>query len=104
MTAFAAALRAIFADPNMADRALYFAGGEGGGVPVPVISQSPDPETDFNGGRFVTDATVIDVLVSVCPALARGDHFQIDDKRFEVFADPVQDGAQLVWKAKARAV
>lgn len=102
MSAFAAGIDAIFADPNMAKSALYRAGGAGAGVPVRVIFRAPDRIANWGEGRFVTDTVFLDVRVSEAPALAAGDTFEIDGETFEVRSDPVRDRERLVWAAEVR--
>lgn len=104
MSAFAAAIDAIFEDPNMAFDALYRVGGGGAGVPVRVIRRAPDDTTTFNTGRFVVETILLDVRTSEAPALAKGDTLErvSDGARFAVMSDPQKDSEQLVWRAEAR--
>ena len=104
MSAFAAAISAIFRDRNMAHDALYRAGGGGAGVPVRVIKRAPDRFANFGEGRFVAEAILIDVRISEVEQLERGDTFEIGAELFEVRSDPVRDSEQLIWAADVRAL
>ena len=104
MTAFAAAMDAIFEDPDMALDALYQPSGGGGGETVRVIRSSPDEMTGFNTGRFVTDAVTIDVRVSEVADLNDGDTFEFSGEVYRVQGEPRRDGDRLIWRAEARAL
>lgn len=103
MTAFAAALRSLFLDPNMSVLALYRAGGAGAGVAVRVMRSAPDELTNFSGQRFVVETVMIDVRVSDVSDLASGDTFDIDGEVFVVQGAPRRDEDRLTWRAEARA-
>ena len=104
MTAFAAAINAMFRDQNMAHDALYRAGGSGDGIPVRVIKRAPDRFGNFGEGRFVAEAVLIDVRISDVSQLGSGDTFEIGSELFEVRSDPVRDIERLIWAAEARAL
>lgn len=102
MNAFAAALDAIFEDPNMAVDA-WHRGGEGEFTPVRIVVRMPDEIGAFNEGRFVTDSILIEVRTRDLPALAAGDEFQVAAEVFEVRGEPRRDAHRLVWRCEARA-
>ena len=104
MNAFAAAINALFSDPNLSRAALYRAGGNGDGVEVRVIQRAPDRIGNYGEGRFVTDAVLIDVRISDINLLGRGDTFEIAGELFEVRSDPVRDSERLIWAAEVRAL
>lgn len=107
MTAFAAALQAIYRDPNMAVDALYRAGGDGPvgtGVPMRVMREAPDEDANWNGGQFVRDSARINVLVASCPDLDTGDRFEIAGVIYVIEGDPSLDADRLEWRAVARAL
>ena len=104
MTAFAAAISAIFRDRNMAQDALYRAGGSGEPIPVRVIKRAPDRFASFGEGRFVAEAVLIDVQITDVAQLERGDTIEIGSEVFEVRSDPVRDSERMVWAAEARAL
>lgn len=102
MTAFAAALNTLFADPNFGRDAVYRAGGSGPATPVRAILRAPDRITTFNQGRFVADTFLIDLRVSEVPNPEPGDTLAIGDVTYELRADPVRDADRLTWACEAR--
>ena len=102
MTAFGAAVDAIFADPHVARAALYRAGGAGPGESVRIIRSAPDDVAAFSAGRFVVDTVLIDVRVAEVADLATGDRFELDGEVLEISGEPRRDALRLVWKAEAR--
>ncbi|MCU0909801.1 MAG: hypothetical protein MUE98_00210 [Rhodobacteraceae bacterium] len=101
MTAFAAAINALFADPNLAVAATLHR-GDGSSAEVSIILRRPDVVSEFNAGRFRSETLLIDVRVSDVPILAEGDQFVIDAEVFRVAGAPVRDRERLVWAAEAR--
>lgn len=108
MTAFAAAINAIFADRNIGRDALYRSQGAGGGDPVRVVINKPDQFSEFNSGRFVVGTVTIDVRISEVSNPDKYDTFEILDSDgnstgdiFEVTGQPTRDGERLVWKCEA---
>jgi hypothetical protein len=97
MTAFAAALDLLFADPNLSTPALYVPMGVGPGVEIRVMRRSPDRMLDFGAARLVSDSVVLDVRVSDCQELTAGDRFEIAGEIFVVQGTPVRDRERLVW-------
>jgi hypothetical protein len=55
MNAFAAAIDALFADPNLAVDALYRADGADPSIPVMVIVRRPDRIGDFGETRILAE-------------------------------------------------
>lgn len=103
MTAFAAALDALFADPNLSVAATWHPGGMSAGQPVRVFRLSPDRITSFGESRFVTDAVHFEVRVAEAPELARGDVIEVAGVAFEIIGEPLRDRERLLWTAEARA-
>lgn len=56
--AFASAIEARFADPNIGEDALWKAGGVGAGVAVRIIRKSPDRMAEFGDSRSVLPPSV----------------------------------------------
>lgn len=105
MTVFAAALGAIFRDPNMAVDAWYRAGGLVDGQRlIRVIRKRPDQDVGFNGASFVTSSDLLDVQISDVPALEVGDQFEIGGELFEVSGEPSRDVGRMLWTATILAV
>ena len=78
MTAFAAAIDALFADPNLAVDALYRAGGADPGIPVRVIVRRPDRIGEFGETRIASETTTFDVRTSEIAEPAEGDTLDVD--------------------------
>lgn len=97
MSVFAAAMGAIFADANMAADAVWREQNVGPDVACRVIRRAPDEVTDFGGGRFRSETTVVDVLVSAIGVPRAGDALIIGTEWFKVKGDPVRDTERLVW-------
>jgi hypothetical protein len=101
--AFGAAIDAIFRDANVAEDAIWRAGGIGDGIVVRVIRKSPDEVVGFGSGRAVMATVLIDVRVSDAASPASGDTAEIDGGVFEIIGTPVRDGLGLVWTCEAAA-
>jgi hypothetical protein len=103
VTAFAAALDALFADPNLSVAATWRPGGTGAGAPVRVVRPSPDRITSFGESRYVTDAVHLEIRVADAPTLARGDLIEIAGESLEIIGEPMRDRERLLWTVEARA-
>lgn len=97
MTAFSAAIDAIFGDPNMAADAFFLASGVPPGVACRVIRRAPDVVMEFGQGRFRSATTTVDVRVSQVAAPRVGDVVTIGAESFTVQGEPVRDRERLVW-------
>ena len=102
MNAFATAIDRIFADPNMAVDALWFAGGTGSSVSVRVIRKSPDEITPFGAIRILSDTTVLEARVADMPTPAPGDLIRIGLEEFLVQGEPKLDRERLIWTLNMR--
>jgi hypothetical protein len=102
MTAFAAAIDALFADPNLALDAVYRPGGADPGVPVRIVVRRPDRVSEFGETRIVAETTAVDVRVSDIAALAEGDTIQADGTVYIIQGEPIRDAERLVWTIEAR--
>jgi hypothetical protein len=102
MNAFAAAVDALFADPNLARDAIWRSGGGGDGAPVRVVLRAPDQVTNFGAGRFVTVGRMLDVRIADVPSLEAGDTFEIGAETFTVQGEPLRDAEGLIWTAEVR--
>jgi hypothetical protein len=99
--AFAAAIGAVFADPNIARAGLWRAGGSGVPRPVRVVLRSPDSVAGFGGARLRVETVRFEVRTSEVEALADGDTFEVDGLTWTVQGAPARDAARLVWMAEA---
>jgi len=99
MSAVAAALDTLFADPNMAKDAI-FTPSNGITVPVRIVLRRPDRVSDFGETRLHSETTVIDIRVADAPALASGDAFEIEGESYVVQGEPLRDAERLIWTAE----
>ncbi len=101
MTAFAAALDALFADGNIARDAVYTAEG---GVPVlvRVVTRRADEVTGFGEARIWSETTRLDLRVVEVPNPRPGDRIEIDGEAFLIQGEPVRDRERLVWTLDLR--
>ena len=102
MTAFAAAIDLLFADPNLGIDAVYRAGGADPGFPVRVILRRPDRISEFGETRIVAGTVVIDVRVSDVAAPPEGDTIEVDGAVYVFQGEPIRDVERLVWTIEAR--
>ena len=96
MDAFADALGEVFADPNLAEDAIWRAGGTGPAIPVRIVRRSPDRVERFGDSRALLGSLAVDVLRSEAPMLAEADTIEIDGTTFRAVAEPVSDGIGLL--------
>lgn len=101
MTAFSAAIDAIFADPNMAADAIWRAGGIPPDVPCRVILTRPDLTSSFGDARVTSETTMLDVRVSEVAAPAAGDTVTIGAEVLVIQGEPLRDRERLAWKCEA---
>jgi hypothetical protein len=101
MSAFAAAVGALFADPNIGRDAVYFAEG-GAPVLVRVVARRADASISFGDARLWSETTRIDLRVAEVPAPRPGDRIEIDGDAFLIHCEPVRDRERLVWTVDLR--
>ncbi|WP_299627665.1 hypothetical protein [uncultured Tateyamaria sp.] len=101
MTAFAAILDALFADPNIGREALYTSDG-GAPVLVCVVARQADAITDFGDARLWSETTRIDLRITEVPAPRPGDRLEIDGEAFLIQGEPVRDRERLIWTVDLR--
>jgi hypothetical protein len=102
MTAFAAAIDALFSDPNLAGDAVYRADGADPGIAVKVIVRRPDRIGDFGDTRILAETTVFDVRASDIDAPTAGDTIAVDDTVYIIQGEPIRDAERLIWTIEAR--
>lgn len=103
MTAFDAAVAAIFADPNIGRDAVYTADGNAP-VPVRVIARRVDAVTNFGDARLWSETTRIDLRIAEAPNPRPGDQIKIDGEAFLIQGEPVRDRERLVWTVDLRPI
>jgi len=96
MSAFAAAVGALFGDPNIGREAVYIADG-GATVLVRLIARRADDVSDFGDARLWSETTRIDLRVAEVPNPRPGDRIEIDGDAFLIQGEPVRDRERLVW-------
>jgi len=101
MSAFAAAVGAIFAEPNIGRDAVYTPEG-GAPVPVRVVARRADAVSDFGDARLWSETTRIDLRVAEVPSPRPGDRIEIDGDAFLIQGEPVRDRERLVWTVDLR--
>lgn len=104
MTAFAAGLAALFADPHLGLTALYRAGGVGDGVPVRTMRRAPDEVVPYREGRFVVETVRFDLRIAEVPMVAAGDTLELNGLVFVVLGEPTRDSERTIWQFGARAL
>jgi hypothetical protein len=97
LSAFPAAVDAIFADSNIGEDAIWRTGGIGAGIPVRVIRKSPDKILGFGDSRAVMPSVLIDVRTAEVAEPAVGDTIEIASAVFDIIADPTGDTLRLAW-------
>ena len=101
MTAFAAAVDALFADPSIGRDAVYIADG-GAPVLVRVVARRADAVTDFGDARIWSETTRVDLQVAEVANPRPGDRVEIDSEAFLIQGEPVRDRERLVWTVDLR--
>lgn len=103
MSAFAATVGALFADPNIGRDAVYIADG-GTPVLVRVVARRADAVTDFGDARLWSETTRVDLQVAEVVNPRPGDRIEIDGEAFLIQGEPVRDRERLVWAVDLRPV
>ncbi|GHC33307.1 hypothetical protein GCM10007291_37900 [Gemmobacter nanjingensis] len=103
MSAFYAAVGALFADPNIGREAVYITEG---GAPqlVRIVARRADAVTDFGEARLWSETTRVDLRVAEVPNPRPGDRIEIDGDAFLIQGEPVRDRERLVWTVDLRPV
>ena len=99
--AFASAIDAHFADPNIGGDALWKAGGVGAGVAVRIIRKSPDRMAEFGDGRAVLPTIGIDIRRSQAATITEGDLILIGAETYRIIGEPTGDSLGLVSACEA---
>ena len=102
MTVLAAALDALFSDPNVARDAHYRVQGADPPVPVRIVARRPDRIVDFGDTRFHSETGLFDVRVYEIESPRAGDTLELDGGIFIVQGEPVRDSERLVWTLDTR--
>ncbi|MCA8867375.1 MAG: hypothetical protein KDA67_01860 [Rhodobacteraceae bacterium] len=97
MTVFAAAIDRIYANPSMAEAALWISATTSEERPIRVIRRTPDRITGFGAARFVSDTMNVDMRVSDLPDPLPGDLIVIGADSFTIQGEPMRDRERLIW-------
>ena len=97
MTAFSAAIDAIFNDPNMAADAVWQNAAETEMLFVRVMIRKPDEAVSFGRSRVSVESLLIDVRVSELASPRKDDTIRIGDDLYRVDAAPRRDRDRLIW-------
>ena len=103
MSAFSAALDALFGDPSLGRAATYEPSG-GAPLPVRVIARRADAVTEFGAARLWSETTRLVLRVAEVADPRPGDRIVVDGDAFVVQGEPVRDRERLVWTLDARPV
>ncbi len=101
MSAFAAALDALAADPNIGATASYRAGGTGAPVPLRVLRSSPDRLGDAFGTSVIQASDVLTVAIAVLPVVDADDTFTLGADTLTV-QHAERDAAGIAWRVFCR--
>ena len=101
MSAFSAAVDALFGDPHLGRTATYEPAG-GAPTAVRVIARRADAVTEFGGGRLWSETTRLDLRIAEVPNPRPGDRIVVDGEAFLVQGEPVRDRERLVWTIEVR--
>jgi hypothetical protein len=101
MSAIAAAVDALFADPNLGRNAIYEP-ADGEPIPVRVVARRADAVTEFGDARLWSETTRLDLRVGEVANPRPGDRIVIDGAAFVVQGEPVRDRERLVWTIEVR--
>ena len=77
MNAFADAMAALIADPNLGADAVYRQGGTGVPIAVRVLRSSPDRVADAFGTEILSATDILSVAIAVLPDPGAGDSFAL---------------------------
>jgi hypothetical protein len=101
MSAFVAAVHALFVDPNLAHEATYEP-ADGDPFPLRVIARRADSVTDFGESRLWSETTRFDMRVSEVASPRPDDRLVLDGETFVIQGEPVRDRERLVWTLDTR--
>jgi hypothetical protein len=101
MSAFAAAVDALFADPNLGRVATYEP-ADGDPFPVRVIARQAHAVTEFGEARLWSETTRFDLRASEVAAPRPADRLVLDGETFVIQGEPQRDRERLVWTLDTR--
>ncbi len=101
MSAFAAAVDALFADPDIASDVVYVAAG---GTPklVRAVLKRADEVTGFGQAQIWSETQRVDLRVADVPDPRPGDRVEIEGAAFLIQGEPLRDAERLIWTVDLR--
>ena len=96
MTAFAAALDALFVDPNISVE-IWHRDVTGRFTRARGILRRPDEITEFGAARLVSDTVRLDVRTAEIPDPQPEEQILIADETFLIQGAPRRDRERLIW-------
>ena len=101
MSALAAAVDTLFAEPNIGRDAVYIAEG---GTPllVRVVARRADAVSEFGDARLWSETTRTDLRVAEVANPRPGDRIEIDGDAFLIQGEPLRDHERLIWTVDLR--
>ena len=102
MTAFAAAINTLFADPYLGADAIYHVGGSGETITLKAIVRQPDRIGTYGETRIATETTLVDIRTSDIAAPAEGDTIEMGGTVYVIQGEPLRDAERLIWTIEAR--
>ncbi|MCX7371178.1 MAG: hypothetical protein NTW56_01845 [Alphaproteobacteria bacterium] len=97
MSAFADAMAAMVADPNLGVEAVYRQGGTGAPIALRVIRSSPDRGGDAFGSELLQASDVLALAIATLPQLGSGDTFQFGADILTV-THAERDATGIAWR------
>ena len=101
MMALAAAMDDLFADPVIAEDAVYTASG-GAAVAIRVIGRRADAVTGFGDARLWSETARFDIRTAEVASPRPGDRIEVGGEAYLVQGEPARDSARLVWTVDTR--
>jgi hypothetical protein len=101
VSAFAAALDTLLADPNLGSAATYRSKGSGPAVVLQVIRSSPDRLGEGFGTAILQATDVLAVAITALPTVEAGDTFTLGADTLTV-QHAERDAAGIAWRVLCR--
>lgn len=97
MSAFAVAMAALVADPNLGVEAVYRKGGTGAPVALRVLRSSPDRVADAFATEIIAATDILAVPIAALPNLTAGDTLAIGPDLLTV-TSATRDATGTAWR------
>lgn len=97
MSAFAAAMAALVADPNLGVEAAYRQGGMGAPIALRVLRSSPDRVADAFATEIIAATDILSVPIVALPNLTAGDTLTVGPDLLTV-TSATRDATGTAWR------